>query len=383
MTTQKKCSPALRFVGFTDDWEQRKLGEISENFDNLRVPVAENLRKEGKTAYFGANGIQGFIDGFTHDGEFVLIAEDGANDLKNYPVQYVTGKIWVNNHAHVLQGIPLVLNNLFLTYRIKSMDISKYLVGGGRAKLNASTMKEINICFPNVSEQTQIGNFFKQLDETIALHKRKLKKQQNSKKFYLEKMFPKENSLFPEIRFPNFTDAWEQRKLGDIAKFLNGRAYKQEELLSKGKYPVLRVGNFNTNSHWYYSNLELHEKFYAKKGDLLYTWATIFEPYIWEKETVIYHYHIWKIDLSPNLNPLFTLQLLKSDNSLSSNTNGSTMIHITKLEIENQIVNIPKLKEQTQIGNFFKQLDETIALHKRMIEKLEKIKQAYLKRMFI
>ena len=189
MTEHKKLQPEIRFAGFTDDWEQRKLGDVVNVLDNLRIPIAASQRLEGVTPYYGANGIQGYIDGFTHDGEFVLVAEDGANDLINYPVQYVSGKVWINNHAHVLQGIKNVANNLFLVYRIKSMDMTKYLVGGGRTKLNASVMKDIELHLPKYAEQTQIGNFFKQLDDTIALHQKELAKYQQIKAACLEKMF--------------------------------------------------------------------------------------------------------------------------------------------------------------------------------------------------
>ena len=186
---ENELYPELRFPNFTDAWEQRKLGDVVNVLDNLRIPIAASQRLEGVTPYYGANGIQGYIDGFTHDGEFVLVAEDGANDLINYPVQYVSGKVWINNHAHVLQGIKNVANNLFLVYRIKSMDMTKYLVGGGRTKLNASVMKDIELHLPNYAEQTQIGNFFKQLDDTIALHQREVEKYKKIKQSYLEKMF--------------------------------------------------------------------------------------------------------------------------------------------------------------------------------------------------
>ena len=96
--------PKIRFKGFEGEWKREILKDVVNVFDNLRIPVSENKRTSGNTPYFGANGIQDYVDGFTHNGEFVLIAEDGANDLKNYPVQYVNGKCWVNNHAHVLQG---------------------------------------------------------------------------------------------------------------------------------------------------------------------------------------------------------------------------------------------------------------------------------------
>ncbi|HFI0666502.1 TPA: restriction endonuclease subunit S, partial [Streptococcus suis] len=128
--------PDLRFPEFTDAWKQRKLGEVAEKFDNLRVPVTASKRKPGDTPYYGANGIQDFVEGYTHDGEYILIAEDGANDLKDYPVRYVNGKVWVNNHAHVIQALNNHANNLFLLIAIKSINIEMYIVGGGRAKLN-------------------------------------------------------------------------------------------------------------------------------------------------------------------------------------------------------------------------------------------------------
>ena len=181
--------PELRLSGFTDAWEQGRLGAITEIFDNLRIPVTENLRAHGHTPYYGANGIQGFIDGFTHDGEFILIAEDGANNLKNYPIQYTVGKIWVNNHAHVLKGVDEVLNSLFLAYCMKSMDISKYLVGGTRAKLTSSAMKSITIIFPSLQEQTAIGNFFKQLDTVIEAYQQKSNQLHTLKTALLGKMF--------------------------------------------------------------------------------------------------------------------------------------------------------------------------------------------------
>ena len=165
------------------------MGEVVNILDNLRIPVAASERLKGTTPYYGANGIQGYIDGFTHDGEFVLVAEDGANDLVDYPVQYVSGKIWVNNHAHVLQGISYQLNNHFLVYRIKSMNISRYLVGGGRAKLNANIMKDIELSLPNYEEQQKIGAFFTALDRYITIHQRKLENMQKLKKSLLQQMF--------------------------------------------------------------------------------------------------------------------------------------------------------------------------------------------------
>ena len=165
--------PEIRFKGFSDAWEQRKVREIADRYDNLRIPVAANLRIPGSTPYYGANGIQDYVDGYTHEGEFILVAEDGANDLKNYPVKCVKGRIWVNNHAHVLQGKNEIADNKFLAFAISQADIESLLVGGGRAKLNAETLMEIDLLLPVKQEQVSIGNYFTNLDNLITLHQRK------------------------------------------------------------------------------------------------------------------------------------------------------------------------------------------------------------------
>lgn len=176
-----------------------------------------------------------------------------------------------------------------------------------------------------------------------------------------------EKSNVPRIRFPGFKEPWEQRKLGDIAEFVNGRAYSQEELLSAGKYPVLRVGNFYTNDSWYYSDLELENKYYALPGDVLYTWSATFGPHIWNGPKVIYHYHIWKVLLSKQLDKKFAIQLLEQDkDKILSDKNGSTMIHVTKAGMEKKIIDIPQsIEEQRRIGSFLEAIDHFITLHQR------------------
>ncbi|MEM5567235.1 restriction endonuclease subunit S [Aerococcus viridans] len=166
--------PRLRFANFDDNWEQNKLNDISDMYDNLRVPVTASDRVAGDTPYYGANGIQDYVRGYTHMGEYVLIAEDGANDLVNYPVHYVTGKVWINNHAHVIRGIEGKLNNLFLVSRLKSMNLIPWLVGGGRAKLNGDVLKKLPLLIPYSEEQQKIGAYFKYFDDIITLHRKNL-----------------------------------------------------------------------------------------------------------------------------------------------------------------------------------------------------------------
>ena len=184
-----QTKPALRFAGFEDDWKEVKLGEVTDRYDNLRVPVSANERVSGDTPYYGANGIQDYVDGYTHDGEFILIAEDGASDLKDYPVQYVNGKVWVNNHAHVIQGKKDLINNIFLLFAVKQINIEPFLVGGGRAKLNSDIMMKLPLHLPPLPEQEAIGSFFQDLDKAIAKQEEKVNQLKESKQTLLRKMF--------------------------------------------------------------------------------------------------------------------------------------------------------------------------------------------------
>lgn len=238
---------------------------------------------------------------------------------------------------------------------------------------------------PALDEQKKIGDYLRKIDMLITLHQRKLDQVKTLKKYFLQNMFPAKGETVPKIRLKGFTGDWEQRKLGDIATFINGRAYSQTELLDEGKYRVLRVGNFYTNDSWYYSNIELPERYYANDGDLLYTWSATFGPHIWHGEKVIYHYHIWKIELANTGKKHFMVQLLDRDKeALLAGHNGSTMIHITKSGMEQKHVMIPvDATEQDKIGVFFTYLDKTITLHQRKLDQLQTLKKFMLQNLFI
>ncbi|MET2234922.1 restriction endonuclease subunit S [Enterococcus faecalis] len=181
--------PKLRFADFEEEWELRKLEDLANKYNNLRIPITASKRIYGNTPYYGANGIQDFVEGYTHDGEFILVAEDGASNLKDYPVQYVNGKVWVNNHAHVLQAKRSKADNKFLMNAIKSINIEPFLVGGGRSKLNSEVMMNLEINTPSKDEQLKISTLCKQLDDITALYQNKLNQLKNLKKSYLQNMF--------------------------------------------------------------------------------------------------------------------------------------------------------------------------------------------------
>ena len=373
----------------TPAWEQRKVQDVADRFDNLRIPVAANLRVHGKTPYYGANGIQDYVDGFTHDGEFVLVAEDGANDLKNYPVKCVNGRIWVNNHAHVLQGKAGIADNSFLAFAISQSDIESLLVGGGRAKLNAETLMSIEFRLPCLQEQHQIGEYLTRLDHLITLHQRKYDKLCVLKKSMLDKMFPKGGSLYPEIRFAGFTDPWEQRKLGELYKEVsekNDLTYGRDRIISVAHmyfnpvvyvteddylktYNVMRLGDiaFEGNRSKNFAHGRLVEN---TIGDGIVSHVfKVFRPI--QPFDLMY----WKYSINNE-------KAMKD--VLTRSTKASTMMHeLVAKDFLNEEIAVPSLEEQRRIGAFFDRLDSLITLHQRKLELLRNIKKSMLDKMFV
>ena len=145
---------------------------------------------------------------------------------------------------------------------------------------------------------------------------------------------------------------WELKTIGDVCRLLNGRAYKKPELLSHGKYPVLRVGNFFTNNNWYFSDLELPEDKYCDNGDLLYAWSASFGPRVWEGGKVIYHYHIWKVEPeAQQIDKNYLYYFFDWDKERIKNEQGAgtTMIHVSKTSMDARKIPLPPLEEQKRI----------------------------------
>ena len=316
---------------YVHSWEQRKVREVTDRYDNLRIPVAASLRVAGTTPYYGANGIQDYVDGYTHDGEFILVAEDGANDLKNYPVKCVKGRIWVNNHAHVLQGKYDCADNQFLAYAISQADIESLLVGGGRAKLNAETLMGIDLLLPNKAEQIRIGKYLAQLDNLIPLHQCKCQ--------------------IDGCRFQSpLAITWEQRKLGDVVDVRSGKDYKH---LSEGNIPVYGTGGFmlNVNQALSYDEDAIG---IGRKG-------TIDKPYIlkapfWTVDTLFYAIPREKVDLNFAFDVFQNIDWKKKDESTGVPSLSKTAIN----EID---VLVPQYDEQQPLGQFFNRIDNLITLH--------------------
>ena len=375
-------------------WEQRKVQDVADRFDNLRIPVAANLRVHGTTPYYGANGIQDYVEGFTHDGEFVLVAEDGANDLKNYPVKCVNGRIWVNNHAHVLQGKAGISDNSFLAFAISQSDIESLLVGGSRAKLNAETLMSIEFKLPCLQEQYRIGEYLTQLDNLITLHQRKYDKLVAIKRSMLEKMFPREGSCFPEIRFAGFTDPWEQRKVVDIASDTRGGgtpstsnpAYWNGEIpwiqssdLSDGKLfgvkPRKRISRAGLNS----SATQLVPENSIAVVTRVGVGKLAFMPYSFTTSQDFLS--LCRMQTEPYFTVYSLYQMLQGELQA---VQGTSIKGMTKDDLLSKFVFVPRSKdEQQQIGLLFSRLDTLITLHQRKLEKLQAIKRSMLEKMFV
>lgn len=187
--------PEIRLAGFTGDWEQRKLGDIAECLDNMRIPLNAEEREKisGDIPYYGAGNIQGYINKHLFEEDLVLLLEDGDafDDYQTKSIaQYVTGKSWVNNHAHVLRPLG---DSYFLYSTLAHKDIRQWtqLAGASRKKLVQEAMLNIDIAIPNKDEQNKVGNVFRELDNLIVLHQRKHETLKEIKKYMLQNMFPK------------------------------------------------------------------------------------------------------------------------------------------------------------------------------------------------
>ena len=177
---------------------------------------------------------------------------------------------------------------------------------------------------------------------------------------------------------------WKEVKLKDICVLINGRAFKQHELLDSGKYKVLRVGNFFSNNKWYYSDLELDNDKYCNQGDLLFAWSASFGPKIWNDKKTIYHYHIWKVKVNEFVEKKFLYYLLLADSQkIKKSGHGVAMIHITKMDMENRLYTIPTDKdEQEYIVKTLDAVAEMIKLRKETIQLTKDLIPAIFQEMF-
>ena len=395
----KNNIPAIRFPEFTLGWKSTTLNKVTNIIGGGTPDTKEPTYWDGEIDWYSPSeiGKKIYADGSVRKITQLGLEKSSAKILPANKTILFTSRAGIGDTAILKkdgatnQGFQSLvvhdncdvyflysMNNKIKSYALKNASGSTFL------EISGKNLGVMPMLIPSPEEQTKIGTFFKSLDDTISLHQQELEALKQTKQGFLQKMFPKNEDAVPEIRLKGFTDEWTLCELKNVATFINGRAYKQNELLDSGKYKVLRVGNFYTNTSWYYSDLELGEKYYANFGDLLYTWSASFGPHIWKGDKVIYHYHIWRVDLKDGFDKHFIVQLFEYDKAkIMSDKNGSTMVHITKKGMEEKIVRIPSYDEQIKIGEFFKQLDEVIELKEKELEALKETKKGFLQKMFV
>jgi type I restriction enzyme S subunit len=278
-----------------------------------------------------------------------------------------------------------IVFNYYLKYYLNSENIKllakKSITGQGVGNLNVGAVRKFPICIPPLSEQQRIVSILDRCFEAIDKAKTNAERNlQNAKELF--------ESYLNEV-FENKGEGWEDRRIDEICKLINGRAYKKDELLVKGKYRVLRVGNFFTSNHWYFSDLDLDEDKYCNTGDLLYAWSASFGPRMWKEEKVIYHYHIWKVIPNESLVSkefLFTLFEWDKEKIKASQGTGATMIHVSKGSMENRIIPLPTLKEQQiivrKLDALKSEVEKLEEMYQKKIADLEELKKSILQKAF-
>ena len=406
--------PQLRFKGFTDPWEHRKFFESIASTIDFRGRTPKKLgmdwSESGYLALSALNVKNGYIDPLAdaHYGDENLYKKwMSGKELKKGPVLFTTEAPMGNvaqvpdNNGYILSQRTVafetkedMMTNDFLAVLLKSplvFNNLSALSSGGTAKgVSQKSLKGLSITVPfDIDEQQKIGSFFKQLDDTIALHQRKLAKLKELKQGYLQKMFPQNGSKFPQLRFAGFADAWEQRKLSEIVDIYDGT--HQTPIYTDSGVKFVSVENISNLETKKYISQEAYNKEYAKKqaqkGDVLMTRiGDIGTSRVIETEEPLAYYVTLSLLKPKKIEPNFLSWLISSPEVQRNIWKRTLHIAFPKKinlgEINQVEVMIPKNKEQQKIGSFFKQLDATIALHQRKLEKLQELKKGYLQKMF-
>lgn len=258
------------------------------------------------------------------------------------------------------------INNKYLFYflRLKKDFLNSLGRGATFKEISKSIVENIKLPLPPKSTQLAIVSELDKINELIRLKKEQLKDFDNLAQSIFYEMFgdPVENEM-----------GWEVKKLVEVSSLINGRAYKQNELLNEGKYKVLRVGNFFTNSNYYYSNLELDDEKYCYKGDLLFAWSASFGAFIWDEGKTIFHYHIWRVLFDEkNLNIYYYKYLLNTmTNFFMNDVHGIGMVHLTKAGMEQYNLPLPPLPLQHLFAQRIEQIEHQKAEVQKSIADLE------------
>ena len=397
-----KKSPQLRFEGFTDDWEVRKLGDVvgeiqsgnrlpKDSLTSGNIPyVVAQTKNEGvfktiskKTLDYNGNPMKLF------PGNSISFSIDNPEAMFYRSTEFYTSNIMRVIHADYLshQQYLFILENMKSFTR--GYDWSR--------KFSGPVVSNLEYLQPNEKDQQKIGSFFKQLDDTIALHQRKLDLLKEQKKGYLQKMFPKNGAKVPELRFAGFADDWEERKLSDVANHRGGTAI--EKYFDKdGVYKVISIGSYGLNSQYVDQNIraisnEITDGRVVNSGELTMVLndktangTIIGRTLLVEKDNeYVINQRTEIISPKENFDSNFAYTILNGPfrEKVKRIVQGGTQIYVNYPAVSNLNLELPKIEEQQKIGSFFKQLDDTIALHQRKLDLLKEQKKGFLQKMFV
>lgn len=383
--------PEIRFPGFIGDWEQRELGEVvkitmgqSPSGKNYTENPADHILVQGN-----ADMKNGKVIPRVWTTQITKTAE--PNDII-LSVRAPVGDIGKTDYNVVLgRGVAGIKGNNFVYQTLVKMKETgfwtRYSTGSTFESINSTDLKEAVISIPNEKEQQKVGNFFKQLDDTIVLHQQELTTLKETKQGFLQKMFPKEGGKVPEIRFPGFTDDWEQCKLGDVGSVVMNKRIFKEQTSERGEVPFYKIGTFGGTPDAFIPR-SLFEEYklkypYPEIGDILISASgsigrTV--EYTGKDEYFQDSNIVWlKHDEQLNNSFLKQFYFIVKWHGLE----GSTIKRLYNKNILNTAISLPSINEQIKIGTFLKKLDDTIALHQRELDLLKETKKAFLQKMFV
>lgn len=397
---EKKLVPKLRFPGFTEPWEQRKLGEITTYRNG--AGHEEKQSAVGKYEVVNLNSIS--IDGgLKPSGKFIdeetetLIKDDLVMVLSDVGHGDLLGRVAIipeNNRFVLNQRVALLRNNGIADIKYLFSYINAHqryfkLQGAGSSQLNISkeSVETFEVLLPSKDEQKKIGECFTNLDHLITLHQRKLEHLKLKKKSLLQKLFPKEGEVYPELRFPGFTDPWEQRKLSEVVT-INPKT----ELPDEFKYVDLE-SVMGTNLLGFQiikkENAPSRAQRLASYGDVFYQTVRPYQRnnYLFENVDKDMVFSTGYAQLRSKLDSYFLLTLVQNDNFVKvvlDNCTGTSYPAINGNELGKVTVQIPSNEvEANQIGKVFRGIDKSITLHQRKLEHLQLLKKALLQQLFV
>jgi type I restriction-modification system specificity subunit len=374
--------PQIRFKEFTDAWEQRKLGDVCEittgRLDaNAMVPNG---------AYdFYTSGIAKYkIDVPAFSGPAITIAGNGATVGF---MHLADGLFNAYQRTYVLSNFVADRHYLFCEIGNKlPVKIAQEARTGNIPYIVMEMLTGLKLYIPASDEQNSIGMYFEKIDNLITLHQRKYDQVVNFKKAMLEKMFPKNGSRIPEIRFKGYTGAWELRKFGDIGTVAMCKRVFKEETSENGDVPFYKIGTFGGEADAYITR-EMFEKYknmypYPQKGDILISASGSIGRTVeyTGKDEYFQDSNIVWLQHNKNIDNSFLKVLY---NVVQWSCEGSTIKRLYNDNFLKTEIVIPNIKEQSQIGEYFENLDNLIALHQRKLQQLKNIKKALLEKMFV